>query len=79
MMLTLFGLFFIMLLLGAPIVVALGVSAMSVYILNGDDFSSMIVLAYNAVDSFPIMAQFVLIFPYLLTLVTFHFCQFQIM
>lgn len=56
MMLTLFGLFFIMLLLGAPIVVALGVSAMSVYILNGDDFSSMIVLAYNAVDSFPIMA-----------------------
>jgi len=56
MMFLLFGLFFLMLFMGAPIVVALGVSAMSVYLANGDDFSSMIVLAYNAVDSFPIMA-----------------------
>jgi len=56
MMLTLFGLFFAMLLLGAPIVVALGVSAMGVYVVNGDDFTSLIVLAYNAIDSFPIMA-----------------------
>lgn len=55
-MLLLFGTFFIMLLIGSPIVVALGVSALSVYLYNGEDFSSLIVLAYNSVNSFPIMA-----------------------
>ena len=54
--LLLFGTFFVLLLIGAPIVVALGASAMAVYLAGGDDFSSLIVLAYNAVDSFPIMA-----------------------
>lgn len=55
-MLLLFGTFFLMLLIGSPIVVALGVSALSVYVYNGEDFSSLIVLAYNSVNSFPIMA-----------------------
>ena len=54
--LLLFGTFFVLLLLGAPIVVALGASALAVYLVDGDNFSSLIVLAYNAVDSFPIMA-----------------------
>ncbi|MGP1395025.1 MAG: TRAP transporter large permease [Inquilinaceae bacterium] len=55
-MLLLFGGFGLLLLIGTPIVVALGASAMLVYIAAGNDFSSLIVLAYNAVDSFPIMA-----------------------
>lgn len=55
-MLLMFGTFFLMLIIGATIVVALGVSALSIYLVNGEDFPSMIVLAYNAVDSFPIMA-----------------------
>ena len=54
--LLLFGSFGLMLFMGTPIVVALGASALAVYVLTDQDFSSLIVLAYNAVDSFPIMA-----------------------
>ena len=54
--LLLFGTFGFLLFIGTPIVVALGASALTVYLVTGQDFSSLIVLAYNAVDSFPIMA-----------------------
>ncbi|WP_407333955.1 TRAP transporter large permease [Enterovibrio sp. 27052020O] len=54
--LVLFGSFFGLLLIGAPIVIALGGSAMLVYLLSGDDYVSLVQTAWNAVDSFPIMA-----------------------
>jgi C4-dicarboxylate transporter, DctM subunit len=52
----LFGMFGFLLLIGAPIVVALGASALTVYLAAGDDFVSLVQIAWNAVDSFPIMA-----------------------
>ncbi|MFP2768692.1 TRAP transporter large permease [Oceanisphaera sp. KMM 10153] len=52
----LFGMFFFLLVIGAPIVVALGASALTVYLAAGDDFVSLVQTAWNAVDSFPIMA-----------------------
>ncbi len=52
----LFGMFGFLLIIGAPIVVALGASAMAVYLAAGDDFISLVQTAWNAVDSFPIMA-----------------------
>lgn len=52
----LFGMFVLLLIVGAPIVVALGASAMTVYLAAGDDFVSLVQTAWNAVDSFPIMA-----------------------
>ncbi|MDI5921144.1 TRAP transporter large permease [Halomonas sp. LR5S13] len=52
----LFSMFGALLLFGAPIVVALGVASMAVYILNGDDISSLIELAFSAINSFPLMA-----------------------
>ncbi|MDD1793344.1 TRAP transporter large permease [Enterovibrio makurazakiensis] len=54
--LVLFGSFFGLLFIGAPIVIALGGSAMLVYLLSGDDYVSLVQTAWNAVDSFPIMA-----------------------
>lgn len=53
---VLFSMFGALLLLGAPIVVALGVASMAVYVLNGDDISSLIELAFTAINSFPLMA-----------------------
>ncbi|MBD1559283.1 TRAP transporter large permease [Vibrio sp. S9_S30] len=53
---VLFSMFFFFLVIGAPIVVALGASAMAVYIATGDDFISLVQTAWAAVDSFPIMA-----------------------
>ena len=53
---VLFGMFAFLLAIGAPIVVALGAAAMAVYLIAGDDFVSLIQIAWNAVDSFPIMA-----------------------
>lgn len=53
---VLFGMFGFLLLIGAPIVVALGASALTVYLVAGDDFVSLVQIAWNAVDSFPIMA-----------------------
>ncbi|MFD1008483.1 TRAP transporter large permease [Oceanisphaera ostreae] len=52
----LFGMFFFLLVIGSPIVVALGASALTVYLAAGDDFVSLVQTAWNAVDSFPIMA-----------------------
>lgn len=52
----LFGMFFFLLLIGSPIVVALGASALTVYLTAGEDFVSLVQTAWNAVDSFPIMA-----------------------
>lgn len=52
----LFGMFFFLLVIGSPIVVALGASALTVYLTAGDDFVSLVQTAWNAVDSFPIMA-----------------------
>ncbi|MEZ8080775.1 TRAP transporter large permease [Enterovibrio norvegicus] len=53
---VLFSSFFGLLLIGAPIVIALGGSAMLVYLLSGEDYVSLVQTAWNAVDSFPIMA-----------------------
>ncbi|MGF1704640.1 TRAP transporter large permease [Enterovibrio baiacu] len=53
---VLFSSFFGLLLIGAPIVIALGGSAMLVYLLTGEDYVSLVQTAWNAVDSFPIMA-----------------------
>ena len=52
----LFGTFLILLILGAPIILALGMSAIVVYIASGDDPISLVQTAWNSVDSFPIMA-----------------------
>ncbi len=53
---VLFSMFGALLFLGAPIVVALGVASMAVYVLNGEDISSLIELAFSAINSFPLMA-----------------------
>jgi len=53
---VLFGTFLLLLIIGSPIVVALGASALLVYVYSGDDFLSLIQTAWNSVDSFPIMA-----------------------
>ena len=53
---VLFSMFGALLLFGAPIVVALGVASMAVYVLSGDDLSSLIELAFSAINSFPLMA-----------------------
>ena len=54
--LILFGVFAVLLLIGTPIMVALGASAMAVYIYNGENFASLVGLGFNAIDSFPILA-----------------------
>lgn len=54
--LVLFGLFLLLLLAGAPIAIALGAAALGVYLVNGDDYVSLVQTAWNSVDSFPIMA-----------------------
>jgi len=54
--LVLFGVFLLLLVLGVPIVVALGMAALAVYLHTGDDFVSLVLTAWNSVDSFPIMA-----------------------
>ena len=53
---VLFGCFAILLLLGSPIAVALGVSAMLTFLYVGTDLSSIVQIAFNSVNSFPIMA-----------------------
>ncbi len=52
----LFGSFGIMLLLGAPITLALGVASMSALYFLGNDLVYLVQVAYSSVDSFPIMA-----------------------
>ena len=52
----LFGSFGILLLLGAPITLALGVASMSALFFLGNDLVYLVQVAYTSVDSFPIMA-----------------------
>ncbi len=52
----LFAVFFILLLIGAPIMVALGISAMAVYIIQGTDLGVLIQMASSSLSSFPLMA-----------------------
>jgi C4-dicarboxylate transporter DctM subunit len=52
----LFGTFLILLVLGAPITVSLGVAAMAALFVLGNDLVYLVQVAYTSVDSFPIMA-----------------------
>lgn len=52
----LFGSFGLMLVLGAPITLALGVASMSALYFLGNDLVYLVQVAYTSVDSFPIMA-----------------------
>ena len=52
----LFGSFGVMLLLGAPITLALGVASMSALYFLNNDLVYLVQVAYTSVDSFPIMA-----------------------
>lgn len=52
----LFGSFLLLLLIGAPITVALAGSAMAAYLLLGQDPISLVQIAFNSVGSFPLMA-----------------------
>jgi len=52
----LFGSFAILLLLGAPITLALGVASMSALYFLGNDLVYLVQVAYTSVDSFPLMA-----------------------
>ncbi len=52
----LFGSFAILLLIGAPITIALGVSSMISLAYLGNDLVYLVQVAYTSVDSFPIMA-----------------------
>ena len=52
----LFGTFGLMLLLGAPITLALGVASMSALYFLDNDLVYLVQVAYTSVDSFPIMA-----------------------
>lgn len=52
----LFGSFGLLLLIGAPITIALGVSSMATLLFLGNDLVYLVQVAYSSVDSFPIMA-----------------------
>ena len=52
----LFGAFFGLLILGAPITVALGVSSLAAMLYLGDNPIKMVQMAWSAVGSFPLMA-----------------------
>ena len=52
----LFGAFFLLMVLGAPIVVALGVSSLAAIIYLGDNPIKMVQMAWSSVGSFPLMA-----------------------
>lgn len=53
---VLFASFAVLLLLGSPIAVALGVSAMLTFVVADQSLSSIVQIAFNSVNSFPIMA-----------------------
>jgi C4-dicarboxylate transporter DctM subunit len=53
---VLFGAFAILLTIGAPITVALGVAAMAAFMSIGKDVATLVQIAYNSVNSFPVMA-----------------------
>ncbi|PKN40906.1 MAG: C4-dicarboxylate ABC transporter permease [Deltaproteobacteria bacterium HGW-Deltaproteobacteria-18] len=48
--------FGILLLMGGPIALALGAAAMITFLLDGQDLSSLVQIAFSSVNSFPIMA-----------------------
>ncbi len=52
----LFGLFIVLLIIGAPITVALGVSALISFLYLGDNPIKFVQIAFTAVGSFPLMA-----------------------
>ena len=52
----LFGGFLLLLLLGAPITVALGGAAMGAYVVLDKDPIALVQIAFNSVGSFPLMA-----------------------
>ncbi len=54
--LVLFGTFFLLMLLGAPISVGLGVSALSAMWYLGDNPIKMVQIAFSSVGAFPLMA-----------------------
>jgi len=53
---VLFGVFSVLLVVGAPIAVALGMAAMAAFMSIGKDVTTLVQIAYNAVNSFPVMA-----------------------
>jgi len=53
---VLFGAFSILLVIGAPIAVALGMAAMAAFMSIDKDVTTLVQIAYNAVNSFPVMA-----------------------
>ncbi len=53
---VLFLTFVVLLLIGAPITLALGAATMAAYWVEGKDFLQLVQIAYDGVDSFPIMA-----------------------
>jgi C4-dicarboxylate transporter DctM subunit len=53
---VLFASFAILLLIGAPITVALGMAAMAAFMSIDKDLTTMVQIAYNSVNSFPVMA-----------------------
>ena len=53
---VLFSAFAFLLLIGAPITVALGVASMSAFLVVGQDLSTLVQIAFSSVNSFPIMA-----------------------
>jgi C4-dicarboxylate transporter DctM subunit len=53
---VLFGAFGILLVIGAPIAVALGMAAMAAFMSIDKDVTTLVQIAYNAVNSFPVMA-----------------------
>ncbi len=53
---VLFGSFGLLLIIGAPITVALGMAAMVAFMSIGKDITTMVQIAYNSVNSFPVMA-----------------------
>lgn len=52
----LFAIFSLLLILGTPIMVALGVSAMAVFVIVGTNLDTMIQMASSSLTSFPLMA-----------------------
>jgi C4-dicarboxylate transporter DctM subunit len=54
--LTLFGSFLLLLVLGAPVVASLGVAALATFLFLGDNPIKLVQIAFNSVGSFPLMA-----------------------
>lgn len=53
---VLFSVFGAILLLGSPIAIALGVAAMAAFAVDGQALTTLVQIAFNSVNSFPIMA-----------------------